>query len=331
VFGAPEFDAHEHVSFFADPDAGLRMIVAIHRTGALGAAGGGCRMWPYPDEASALADVLRLSRAMTYKLALLEIPAGGAKAVVLADPARDQREALLLAIGRAVERLNGRFIVAGDVGIGPAQLAVIGRATRWVSPHEGDTAEATARGVVVCLERAVNVRLGRAQLAGLSVAVQGLGRVGRKLARALQAAGARLWVCDLDERAVAEAVRELDAVPLAPARIFDAPVDVFAPCALGGALDRDTVARLRCKVVAGSANNQLAEPGLADALAARGILYAPDFVVNAGGALGSAERAERLGPLFDLVLARAAHDRVTPHAAAEALARERFAAMGGRP
>jgi leucine dehydrogenase len=333
MFASPGFDDHEHVSFFAEPAVGLRMIVAIHRTGPLGTAGGGCRMWRYDDDQAALVDALRLSRAMTYKLALLEVPAGGAKAVVLGDPARDKSEALLLAVGRAIDRLNGRFVVGEDVGTGPADLEIVARETRWVSRHAGgaDTADATAQGVLVCLRRAVRARLGRERLDGLVVAVQGLGRVGRGLARRLRDEGARLVVADLDPRTVEESVRELGATPEAPERIFDAPVDVFAPCALGGALDRATVPRLRCAVVAGSANNQLAEPRLADELAGRGILYAPDFVVNAGGVLASPDDTERLGPLLDDVLARAARDGVSPNAAAEALARERFRAMGGQP
>jgi leucine dehydrogenase len=330
VFDAADYDAHEHVSWFCD--GGLKMIVAIHRTGPLGTAGGGCRMWPYPDARAGLSDALRLSRAMTYKLALLEIPAGGAKAVVIGDPSHDRSEALLLAIGRAVERLGGRYIVSEDVGIGPAELAVIGRETKWVSPHAGgaDTAVPTAHGLLVCIRVAVRAQLGRDSLHGLTVAIRGFGRVGRALARALHAEGARLIVADIDHRTHGEA-RRLGARWLTPDEIFDAEADVFAPCALGGVLDAETVPRLRCKVIAGSANNQLAYPSIADALAARGILYAPDFVVNGGGVLGTLDSAERLAPIFQSVLDRAAREQITPHAAAEKIARERFRAMGGRP
>ncbi|MCU1283268.1 MAG: amino acid dehydrogenase, partial [bacterium] len=201
VFDAPEFDAHEHVSFFADRPSGLRAIIAVHRTGALGTAGGGCRIWRYRDEAAALRDALRLSRAMTYKLALVELPAGGGKAVVLDDGRGGKSEALLLAVGGAVDRLGGRFIVAADVGTDAADLATIGRATMWVSRDAGnasDAADATAYGVFVGLRAAVRWRLGRADLDGVTVAVQGLGRVGAALARRLAQAGARLWVTDLD-------------------------------------------------------------------------------------------------------------------------------------
>jgi leucine dehydrogenase len=185
--------------------------------------------------------------------------------------------------------------------------------------------------VLVCLRAAVKARLGRTSLAGLTVAIHGLGRVGSTLARALRKEGARLIVADLDARATDAAVRELGAVVVTPAELLDATADVLAPCALGGVLDRDIVSRLRCAVIAGSANNQLADPSIAEALAARDILYAPDFVVNGGGVLGTTAGAERLGPLFEAVLARAAREKLTPHAAAEAIARERFRALGGRP
>jgi leucine dehydrogenase len=327
MFALPQFDTHEHVSFFCE--GALRMIVAIHRGGPLGAAGGGCRMAQYRDDEAALVDALRLSRAMSYKLALLEIPAGGAKAVVIGDPKRDKNEALLRAIGRAVERLNGRFIIAEDVGTNPEDLAMIARETRWVSPHAGgaDTAEATAEGALICLERAVRSKLSR-PLEGIAVAVQGLGRVGRGLAQRLSQRGARLIVSDLDARLTDAVARELRAVPEDPRKILEARADVLAPCALGGVLDRAAVARLRCSVIAGAANNQLAEPRVADDLAARGILYAPDFVVNAGGVLGAPEHTARLGTILDEVLARAAREGSTPHAAAEELARERARAQG---
>lgn len=344
LFEHEDFDGHEHVSFFADPSVGLRAIIAIHRTGPLGTAGGGCRMWPYADEAEALRDALRLSRAMTYKLALIEVPAGGAKAVILGDPARDKSEALLRALGRAVDRLGGRFIASEDVGTDPEDLAVVARETLWVNRHsaEADTAAATAYGVLVCLRAAVRRRLGRADLNGLTVAVQGLGRVGRALCSKLAVAGAKLRVSDLDRARVEAVVRESGVVAVAPDEIFDQSVDVFAPCALADALDERTVPRLRCAVVAGSANNQLAAPSLADDLAARGILYVPDIVINAGGALGAAAgtsgdpavlhaRLDGLAALLDGVLARAERERVSTQEAAERTARERFSAMGGRP
>jgi leucine dehydrogenase len=346
LFDARDFDEHEHVSYFADAPSGLRAIIAIHRTGPLGLAGGGCRIWPYRDEASAVRDALRLSRAMTYKLALVELPSGGAKAVVLADP-RDKTEALLLAIGRAVDRLGGRFVIGADVGTDAADLAVIGRATSWVSRDAGgerDGAAATAYGVFVGLRAAVRRRLGRELADGVTVAVQGLGRVGAALCAHLAAAGARLWVTDLDGERRARAARDLGAVAVEPDAIFDQPVEVFAPCALGDVLDATTIARLRSRVIAGSANNQLADPALADELERRGILWAPDFVINAGGAIAAASavsrddatgalraRLDTIGALLDGILARAERERTSTLSAAERTARERFAAMGGRP
>jgi leucine dehydrogenase len=337
VFAHPDFDDHEHVSFFADRSAGLRAIVAIHRTGPLGTAGGGCRLWPYRDDAAALRDALRLSRAMTWKLALHELPAGGAKAVVIGD-ARDKSEALLEALGRAIDRLCGRFVAGEDVGIHARDLQVIARATPWVQRGGGEGAAATAYGVLVGMRAALR-RRGRDSLRGASVAVQGLGAVGRALCGELHRAGARLVVTDLDERLVEEAVHTLGAHALAPEAIVGAKVDVFAPCALGDAIDGDTLPRLRCQVVAGSANNPLAAPELADALAARGILYAPDFVINSGGVVSAAsgsappsrvrERVESIAALLDFVFDRAEREHVSTHVAAERTARERFAALMG--
>jgi leucine dehydrogenase len=345
LFDAPEFDAHEHVSFFADGP--LRAIIAVHRTGPLGTAGGGCRIWPYPDERAALRDALRLSRAMTYKLALVELSAGGAKAVVIADPNRDKSEALLTAVGRAVDRLAGRFIVAADVGTDAADLATIARATMWVSREPAgadDGAEATAYGVFVGLVASVRWRLDRADLSGVKVAVQGLGRVGAALCRRLAAAGAQLWITDLDEARRARLARELHAVAVPPSQILTLDVDVLAPCALADTIDAAALPELRCRVVAGSANNQLADPALADELSRRGILWAPDIAINAGGAIGAASsvsldeasgaplraRLDTLGTLLTGIFERAAREHVSTLAAAERTARERFAAMGGR-
>lgn len=346
LFDAPEFDAHEHVSFFAD--GALRAIIAVHRTGPLGTAGGGCRMWPYADERAALRDALRLSRAMTYKLALVELPAGGAKAVVIGNPHVDKSEALLLAVGRAVNRLGGRFIVAADVGTDADNLATIARATMWVSRDAGgasDAADATAYGVFVGLGASVRWQLGRADLDGVKVAVQGLGRVGSALCRRLAAAGARLSITDLDESLRGKVARELGAVAVTPAEILTLDVDVLAPCALADAIDAAAVPELRCRVIAGSANNQLAEPALADELSRRGILWAPDIAINAGGAIGAASsvsldeaggaplraRLDSIGTLLTGIFERAAKERVSTLAAAERTARERFAAMGGHP
>ncbi|HEX8952558.1 MAG TPA: Glu/Leu/Phe/Val dehydrogenase family protein, partial [Polyangia bacterium] len=251
-------------------------------------------------------------------------------------------------IGRAVDRLAGRFIVAADVGTDAADLATIGRSTMWVSRDAGgssDAADATAYGVFVGLRAAVRWRLGRAELAGVKVAVQGLGRVGASLCRRLAGAGARLWITDLDERRRTQLARELGAIAVRPDEILALDVDVVAPCALADALDATTVPRLRCRVVAGSANNQFADPALADELARREILWAPDIAINAGGAIGAASsisldsaggaplraRLETIGTLLTGIFERAARERTSTLVAAERTARERFAAMGGRP
>jgi leucine dehydrogenase len=348
LFDHPEFDDHEHVSFFRDVPSGLRAVIAIHSTAPMGIAGGGCRMLPYASDEEAVRDALRLSRAMSYKLALFDMPAGGAKAVVVADPRRDKNEALLLAIGRAVGRLGGRFIIAEDVGTDAADMEVIAKATHYVVRRRGDTTFATGYGVFVGLRAAVRRLLGR-ELDGMSVAVQGAGNVGYHLARRLAGAGARVFVGDPDDGAALRAVRELGAERIGADAIYDAAVDVLCPCALGAVLNDATIPRLRCRLVAGGANNQLAEDRHAAALAARGIHYIPDFVLNAGGVLGAsaevadfvagaAERGEpfdedkvladvgRIAGVVERVLERAEAAAVTPHAAAVDMAHERIRA-----
>jgi leucine dehydrogenase len=337
-FRYPDFDAHEQVSLFVDAAAGLRVIVAIHRSGPLRVAGGGCRIWRYRDERAAMRDALRLSRAMSYKLALLGMPIGGAKAVVLADPARDKSEALLAALGRVVNQLGGRFIIGSDVGSNPADLARLARITPYVSPEPpaGDGAAATAYGVLVALRTALARRLPGVALSGATVAVQGLGRVGACLCKLLRQAGARLIVSDVDGGAVARVVTEVGATAVAPEAIFDQAAAALAPCALGDVLDARTVARLRCAVVAGSANNPLTDARVADALAARNILYAPDIAVNLGAVIAAAcggdarrerERLDAIAPLLLEVFARAERERVSTLEAAERLARERGPAL----
>jgi leucine dehydrogenase len=339
VFEHPCFE-HEHVAFFCDASAGLRMIVAVHTTGPFGTSGGGCRMWPYRSDDEALRDVLRLSRAMSFKLALLDMPAGGAKAVVIGDPREHKSEALLRAIGRAVERLAGRFVIAEDVGTTPADMRIVAKETKYVMGQRASTAGATAYGVFLGLREAVRRRLDK-DVAAISVAIQGVGEVGFALGRELARAGARLIVTDVDRAKVERAVRELGARAVAPEAIFSADVDVLAPCALGSILDDETIPALRCSVVAGSANDQLAEDRHADALAARGVLFAPDFVVNAGGVLGAWQlgpaggdevderarnEARRIVSVLGDALERADREGITPHAAAMRTARERIRA-----
>jgi leucine dehydrogenase len=287
VFDHPDFDDHEQVVFVCDPEAGLRAIIAVHST-ALGPAFGGCRMWAYASETAALTDVLRLARGMTYKAAICELPYGGGKSVIIGDAKRHKTPALLRAMGRAVENLGGRYIVADDIGTTLEDLAVM----RTVTAHTAAATAAareplpvTAFGVFVAIRAAVRQVFGEHRLAGLRVAIQGLGNVGLPLAGYLHEAGAELIVADLDPARAARAAHELDAQAVDPAAIYDQPVDLFAPCGLGGVLNDQTILRLQAKIVCGGANNQLAEPSHAARLAERGILYVPDYLANAGGVI----------------------------------------------
>jgi leucine dehydrogenase len=339
VFAHPDFDNHEQIAFLSDAASGLRAIVAIHTTSTLGIAGGGCRMWPYASDDEALRDVLRLSKAMTYKLALAGIPSGGAKSVVIADPKTDKNEALLRALGRAVHSMAGRYVIAEDVGTTPADMEIIAKETPYCagrSGGSGDTTAPTAYGTFLALEYAVKRRLEREDLAGLRVAIQGVGGVGFRLGQLLKERGAELMVSDINEQAVQRAVDELGAQALEGDAIYDAYADVFAPCALGDVLTEDHIARLRCSVVAGAANNQLPTDAQAVSLAERDILYAPDFVANMGGVLGAArlgtatdekmrKSLQRIVDVLELIFEIADRDGITTHAAAVAAAK---AALG---
>lgn len=302
----PDFDAHEGVHLFTDAATGLRAIVAVHST-ALGPAAGGCRYWHYPQPDAAVTDALRLSRGMSYKNAMAGLPMGGGKAVILADPDRPKSPALLAAFGRAVGSLGGRYVTAEDVGISDADMVEIARETRHVSglpgaargEAGGDPGPFTAMGVYLGVRAAVRRALGKDALAGVHVAVQGVGSVGGGLARLLAADGARLTLADVDDARATALARELGAATVAGDAILATPADVVSPCALGAVLTADTIGALQAPVVAGGANNQLATPEDGWRLHARGIVYAPDYVINAGGIinvgleyLGQGDRAE---------------------------------------
>jgi leucine dehydrogenase len=296
-FDLPDFDAHEAVHFVCDRATGLNAIIAMHST-HLGPAAGGCRWWHYASDGAALTDALRLSRGMSYKNAMAGLPLGGGKAVLLKDGPRG--DAMLEAFGDAIESLGGRYVTAEDVGMTDHDMTVIARRTAHVSglPVSGGAAggnpgPSTAQGVYLGIRAAVAHRLGRHDLAGVHVAIQGLGSVGGALAEKLAAAGARLTVADIDaDKARATAVR-LGATAVANDAILTAPADVFSPNALGAVLTAETIAGLDVAIVAGAANNQLATADDGARLAARGILYAPDYVINAGGIINVA--AEYLG------------------------------------
>jgi valine dehydrogenase (NAD+) len=340
---------HEQVVFISDDATGLRAIVGIYST-ALGPALGGTRFYPYADEAAALADVLELSRAMAYKNALAGLDHGGGKAVIIGDPAVAKTEELLLAYGRALEGLGGRYVTACDVGTYVADMDVVARATRFAtgrSPENGgagDSSVLTAFGVFQGMRAGAEHLWGTPSLAGRTVGIAGVGKVGKHLTRRLVEDGASVVVTDVDERAltaVQSAYPSVEVVPDTDA-LVRADLDVYSPCALGHALTDEVVAVLRARLVCGGANNQLAHPGVEDQLAARGILYAPDYCVNAGGVIQVADelrgfdfaRAEALAAgIFATtarVLATAADEGIPPARAADRLAERRMAG-GSRP
>jgi leucine dehydrogenase len=345
MFSHPEFDGHEAVVHAHDAATGLKAIIALHST-ALGPAFGGCRMYPYADEGQALADVLRLSRGMTYKAAICELPYGGGKAVIIADPGRDKTPALLHAMGRAIEGLGGRYITADDVGTTLADLAVMRATTRHTAAATA-SAQAplavTAYGVLMAIEAAAERLLGRSDLAGLEVAVQGLGNVGYPLCGYLHERGVRLVVTDVDPARVARTREAFAAEAVAPDAIYDQSVDLFAPCALGAVLNGGTIPRLRAKIVCGGANNQLARAEDHALLAGRGIVFVPDYLANAGGVIDFHQEAvddrpeavlravERIRAITRDVLARARATGETPLAVADRIVRARIAAASRRP
>ncbi len=347
LFTHHEFDHHEQVVFCHDKMSGLKAIIAIHNT-YRGPALGGCRMYPYASEAEALNDVLRLSRGMTYKSAIANLPLGGGKSVIIGDPHRDKTPALIRAMGEAVERLGGRYIVAEDSGTGVTDMQLMGEITRHVSGiaekcdaegncRSGDPSPMTARGILVGIQAAVRHRLGRKDLEGIRVAIQGVGNVGHHLARFLCDAGARIWVSDINRDALQQVVEELGAVAVANEEIYDQEVDVFAPCAMGAILNDTTIPRLRASIVAGSANNQLAEKYHGAALAEKGILYAPDYVINAGGVIDVCyehaimdqqrivQQVDAIGDTLTEIFNRAKQQHKPTNELADQLAEERFA------
>jgi len=330
---------HEEVILVQDRAAGLRAVIAIHDT-TLGPAVGGTRMRLYPSLDDAAVDALRLARAMTYKAAACDMNVGGGKAVIVGDPLRDKTPALLTAYAAAVDRLGGRFQTGADMGIDGSDVAVMARTTRYASHTSAeanlDTADLAALGVFASI-RAAAADEGRT-LDGLHVAVQGLGQVGYRLARMLARSGARLTVADVDAGRAERAAAELSAAVVAPEAIYDVEADVFSPNAAGGILNDATVARLRCRAVVGGANEQLLEPRHGDALHARGIVYGPDYVVNAGGLLsllfeqgqtdeaGVKKRVEQIGERLASLWARARRENLSPHALADRMVEERLAA-----
>ncbi|HSZ30881.1 MAG TPA: Glu/Leu/Phe/Val dehydrogenase [Pseudonocardiaceae bacterium] len=338
---------HEQVVFCRDEPSGLRAIIAIHST-ALGPALGGTRFHPYASEEDALADVLHLSRAMSYKNALAGLDHGGGKAVILGDPARDKTEMLLRAYGRFVQSLGGRYITACDVGTYVEDMDTIARESEFVTGRSlahggaGDSSILTAFGVFQGMRAAAEHVWGAPTLRGRQVGIAGVGKVGRHLVDHVLADGARVIVADVSERAIEQVRAAHPEVVVAPntEALVREPLDVYAPCALGSALDDLTVTALRAKAVCGGANNQLEHPGVEKLLDERGILYAPDYVVNSGGVIQVADEIEgfdfqrakaRVTTIFDTtreIFELAERDGVPPAVAADHLAERRITEVG---
>ncbi len=340
-------EGHEQVLFGHDEATGLRCIIAIHST-ALGPALGGTRFYPYADEQEALVDVLRLSRGMTYKAAVAGMDLGGGKAVIIGDPATDKTEGLLRAYGRMIASLGGRYVTACDVGTYSADMAVIGRETRWATGADpadggsGDSGVMTALGTYVGMKACAREVFGSDDMSARHVAIQGVGKVGRRLAEHLAADGAKLTLADVNTAAVEQVAERVGAEIADTDDIHAVDADIFSPNALGAIINDTSLPQLQCRVVAGAANNQLADEQHGEALADAGILYAPDYVINAGGVIQVGDelhpdgwsqarvtaRVEGIGDRLAAVFQRARADRLPTAVAADRVAEERIATIG---
>jgi leucine dehydrogenase len=336
---------HEEVVFCHNKDAGLKAIIAIHNS-VLGPALGGLRMWNYATEQDALNDVLRLSRGMTYKAAVSGLNLGGGKAVIIGDPSQDKSEALFRAFGRFVNSLNGRYITAEDVGIDVNDMEFVYKETPFVTGvHQvhggsGDPSPFTAYGTLQGLMAALQVKFGNEDVGKYAYAVQGVGHVGMEFVKLLRERGAKVFVTDINKELVQRAVDDHGAEAVAPDQIYDVDAQVYSPCALGGTVNENTLPRLKCQVICGAANNQLANDQIGDEVMRKGILYAPDYAVNAGGLMNvsleidgyNRERAMRmlrtiyfnLGRIFEI----AERDNIPTYKAADRMAEERIASIG---
>lgn len=329
---------HEQIVFWSEPKFGYRGIIALHDT-TLGPALGGTRFWQYDSDLDAIIDALRLSRGMTYKAAITGLNLGGGKSVIIGDPRTRDREMIFRAHGRAVESLGGRYITAEDVGTSPDDMEFVGAETEHVvgmQGRSGDPSPVTAWGTFVGIKAALRHRRGSDSVEGVHVAVQGLGHVGSWLCRYLADEGARLTITDIDARRVSEVAEECGAESVAPEQIYGVDADVFAPCALGAVVNDDTLEVLKAGIIAGAANNQLARAEHGRIVHERGILYAPDYVINAGGLINvfgelndwDAERGKhKAGEIHDTLLRifELADEEGVPTAeAADELAQERI-------
>ena len=335
----PDFDAHEEIHFVTDEKSGLKAIIAVHST-HLGPAGGGARFWHYPQDGDAITDALRLSRGMSYKNAMAGLPLGGGKAVILADANRTKTPDMLHAFGKAVDGVGGRYVTAEDVGVNVADMVEISRSTMFVAglPNSGgdvggDPGPHTSLGVFLGIKAAVKRALGKDTLAGLRIAMQGAGSVATGVALHACAEGAKISVADVDEAKAKKLADAVDGSVVSPDEILGLEADVVSPNALGAILTEQSIAALKAPIVAGGANNQLATPEDGERLHARGILYAPDYVINAGGIInvcteylgdGDAtlvrQRIECIPVRLEQVWAESQSTNVNPAAVADAMA-----------
>ena len=340
-------EGHEQVAMFSDPGSGLKAIIAIHDT-TLGPACGGARMWPYESEAEALTDALRLSQAMTYKAAAAGLHLGGGKGVIIGDPHTEKSEALMRAYGRFVDTLGGRYLTTTDVGTTGRDLEYVRQETAHVAGlpltlgGSGDTSIMTGLGVYIGMKACAEEVWGNDGLRGKTVAVQGFGKVASHLCEHLMEEDTRIVVADVFDDALDRA-RDLGLEVTSPNFILNADCDIFAPCALGGVLNPQTIPQLRCRVVAGGANNQLLSEADGEELHRRGILYAPDYIVNSGGIinveaeLGDAgysperarEKTERIHEIMGNVIRTSQAEEIPTSIAADRLAEERLASVRG--
>ena len=343
VFESMDSRGHEEVVFCHDKDTGLKAIVAVHNT-TIGPALGGCRMWAYETEEDALKDVLRLSRGMSYKAAIAGLNLGGGKAVIIGDSKKDKNEILFRSFGRFVQGLAGRYITAEDVGTSVKDMEWVRMETRYVTGisralgGSGDPSPVTALGTCSGMKATVKKHLGKDSLSGLNVGVQGVGHVGYHLCRYLSREGANLYVTDMDESSLKRVVDEFGVQVIGMDDIYDADLDIYAPCALGATLNEETIPNLKCSIVAGAANNQLKNEDVhAQMLKDRGILYAPDYAINAGGLINVANEIEGYNReraflqaeegIYDTLMTifqRSEEEDVTTHTAASKVAEKRM-------
>lgn len=341
IFDYLEEHDYEQLVFCQDKKTGLKAIIAIHDT-TLGPALGGLRIWDYETEEEAIVDALRLARGMTYKNSAAGLNLGGGKSVIIGDPAKIKSEQFFRTFGRFVEGLNGRYITAEDMNSTTKDMSYINSETNFVAGLEGKSGNpspVTAFGVYRGILAGINHVYGSDDLSGKVVAVQGLGAVGYTVCKHLHEAGAKLYVTDIRKESIERAVEELGAIGVEPDAIYDVECDVFAPCAMGAVINDFTIERLKCKIVAGAANNQLADEKHGDMLTEKGILYVPDFVINSGGVINVYEELQgydknramsRASAIYDAVkkvIEISERDNIPTYKAAERMAEERIAAM----